>query len=38
MNEWTPKGRRAIEVLSRCKFLPGSYDKRFVRAMDERRL
>jgi hypothetical protein len=33
MNKWTPKDRRAIEMLSRCTFLPRSYDKRFVRSL-----
>jgi hypothetical protein len=29
----TPEQLRAITLLSRCTFLPGSYDKRFVRSM-----
>lgn len=29
----TPEQRLAIELLSRCTFLPASYDKRFVRSM-----
>jgi hypothetical protein len=29
----TPEQIRAIKLLSRCTFLPASYDKRFVRSM-----
>lgn len=29
----TPEQIRAIKMLSRCTFLPASFDKRFVRSM-----
>lgn len=34
MNEWSERDRQAIFFLSHCTFLPGSYNKRFVRSLN----
>lgn len=33
MNEWTANEHSAILALSKCTFLPGSYDKSFIHVM-----